>query len=490
MAKDCILEISDEVNIKWHGLDPSTRRKLVSALKFFLPHAIYSPQYKLGRWDGTVAYCDMGGRSYINLLDRMIPIVEKAGYVVHLDDKRSTYDFKFDKITNESYSHVKWPEGHPMAGESITLRDHQTSAINGYLDNMQGVRVAPTAAGKTLISVVLSHKIEAYGRSIIIVPSKDLVTQTEEDYINFGLDVGVYFGDRKDHNKTHTICTWQSLESLQKATKARTAEVTIDEFLDGVVGVIVDECHRVAGKVLRDLLGGPLKNVPIRWGMTGTLPEEEHDRVALEACVGKCEGVIKASDLQKAGIMANLQIDMWQLQDIRTFSDYQDELKWLTTNPARIKFLAEAIDEMADENGNTMVLVDRIETGNMLTELIPNSVFIRGKVKATDRKSEYKEMQTEDNKVIIATYGVASTGLSVNRIFNLVLFEPGKSFVRVIQSIGRGLRVAKDKDFVNVVDVTSTCKFSRRHATKRRKFYNDAEYPNKTTKVHYLDIKL
>lgn len=485
MTKECILEIKDEVNIKWHGLDPNTRRKLVNALKFFMPHAKYSPQYKLGRWDGNVSYCDIGGRSYINLLDKMLPIVEKAGYEIHVDDKRPAYNFEFEHITNESYSNLTWPEGHPAAGENIIIRDHQVQAVNSYLDNMQSVNVAPTAAGKTLISVILSDKIGAYGRSIVIVPSKDLVTQTEEDYKNFGMDVGVYFGDRKEYGKTHTICTWQSLESLQKATKNGTADVTIDQFLDGVIGVVVDECHRVQGAVLRNLLAGPLKDVPIRWGMTGTLPELEHDKVALEACVGKCESVIKASQLQEAGIMANLDITICQLQDNRVFSDYQDELKWLTTDRTRLQFIADAAADMASDNGNTLILIDRIETGEILEELIPNSVFLKGNTKSKDRKEEYKSMQNVDGKVIIATYGIASTGISISRIFNLILFEPGKSFVRVIQSIGRGLRVAKDKDFVNVFDITSTCKFSRRHMNKRRKFYNEAEYPNKILKVDY-----
>jgi superfamily II DNA or RNA helicase len=81
------------------------------------------------------------------------------------------------------------------------------------------------------------------------------------------------------------------------------------------------------------------------------------------------------------------------------------------------------------------------------------------------------------DKVIVATYGVAAVGINIPRIFNMVLLEPGKSFVRVIQSIGRGIRKAEDKDFVQIWDITSTCKFAKRHLTKRKAFYKDANYP-------------
>ena len=121
----------------------------------------------------------------------------------------------------------------------------------------------------------------------------------------------------------------------------------------------------------------------------------------------------------------------------------------------------------------------------MLQVLIPDSIFVSGKMKSKDRKEEYKEVQEVDGKIIIATYGVASTGINIVRIFNLVLFEAGKSFVRVIQSIGRGIRVAPDKDFVNVYDVCSNSKFSKRHLSKRKKFYAEAEYPFEVKKVSY-----
>jgi hypothetical protein len=102
-----------------------------------------------------------------------------------------------------------------------------------------------------------------------------------------------------------------------------------------------------------------------------------------------------------------------------------------------------------------------------------------------DRKEEYDEIATSTNKIIVATYGVAAVGINIPRIFNLVLIEPGKSFVRVIQSIGRGIRKAEDKDHVQIYDITSSCKFAKRHLTQRKAFYKEANYPFDVEKLTY-----
>ena len=135
--------------------------------------------------------------------------------------------------------------------------------------------------------------------------------------------------------------------------------------------------------------------------------------------------------------------------------------------------------------GNTLVLIDRVAPGKLLAEKTPNAVFVSGATKGDKRKEEYDEFAVSDGKIAIATYGVAAVGINIPRIFNLVLVEPGKSFVRVIQSIGRGIRKAEDKDFVQIWDITSTCKFAKRHLTKRKAFYKEANYPFVVEKTNW-----
>ena len=167
---------------------------------------------------------------------------------------------------------------------------------------------------------------------------------------------------------------------------------------------------------------------------------------------------------------------------MQVFRTYQEEYTWLVTDDKRIEWIADKINNIS-KSGNTLVLVNRIDTGNKLLKNLNDAVFISGAVKLDDRKEEYDEIKTSDGKIIVATYGVAAVGINIPRIFNLVLLEPGKSFVRVIQSIGRGIRKAEDKDFVQIWDIASSCKYAKRHLTERKKYYKEAKYPFTLTKV-------
>lgn len=478
-----ILHIRDEVNVKFEGLDVSTRRKVSDKLKYFIPYAYHLPAYKLGRWDGFVRFCDIGGRTYLNLIDKVLPIIEQQGYDIEIKDDRKEYAFNFDKVDEQHLSHINWPKGHPNEGEPIILRDYQVKVINDFIANPQCLQEIATGAGKTIITATLSKMCQQYGRTIVIVPNKSLVTQTEEDYINLGLDVGVYYGERKELNHKHTICTWQSLNVLHKKTKKEEADFPLDEFLDDVVCVMVDEVHMAKADVLKQLLTGPFAGVPIRWGLTGTIPKEEYEKASLVAGLGQVISSLSASELQDKGVLAQCHVNVIQTQELQSFRNYQEELTFLTTNQNRMQFISNLVEEIRS-GGNTLILIDRIKTGEALKELIPGSVFIQGKTKMEERQEEYNEVATEQYKVLIATYGVAAVGINLPRIFNLVLVEPGKSFVRVIQSIGRGIRKAKDKDHVQIWDITSSCKFSKRHLTARKKFYKEANYPYTVNKVN------
>ena len=482
MAKTCKIIIKDEVNVKLDGLDPATRRKCSDKLKFFLPHAYHMPAYKLGRWDGTVRFCDVGGRTYLNLLDDVLPIVIEAGYEIEIDDKREHTELSFDKVTEEFWGDTVWPEGHPAEGEKIRLRDYQVEVVNKFIETPQALQEVATGAGKTIMTATLSKLVEKYGRSIVIVPNKDLVRQTEEDYINCGLDVGVYFGDRKDIGKMHTICTWQSLNSLLKKTKK--GEDNIMDFIEDVVCVMVDEVHQAKADVLKDLLTSVFANVPIRWGLTGTIPKADYEFASLRSSLGEVINRLAAKELQDIGVLSKCHVNIVQTQETSEYTSYQSELKYLLEDKERQEFIANMIKEVS-QTGNTLVLTSRINSGKKLQELLPEAEFVQGEMKTVDRKTAYKEINDATNSITIATYGVAAVGINIPRIFNLVLLEPGKSFVRVIQSIGRGVRVAKDKDFVQIWDVTSRCKFSKRHLTERKKFYKEAEYPFSIDKVKY-----
>jgi len=487
--KQATIIIRDEVNIKIEGLDLDVRKKLVNAFKYEIPGARYQPSVRLGRWDGKVAYFQLGGSTYVNLLPEIIPILEKYNYDVILDDQREySNSFDFVEVTEDHYSAVLWPKGHPAVGQPIMMRDYQVEIVNNFLRNPQCIQEVATGAGKTIMTAALSDAVSPYGRSIVIVPNKSLVTQTEKDYVNMGLDVGVYFGDRKEWGKTHTICTWQSLNIMLKNTKAGIGDCTIQDFIEDVVCVIVDEVHMAKADALKTLLTGVMAHIPIRWGLTGTVPKEKFESQSLLVSLGPVISKLSASTLQDAGVLAQCHVNIVQLLDHVEFSNYQSELKYLLEEKGRLDAMASLITQI-NETGNTLVLVDRTECGRQLVERLGDkAVFVSGATKGSKRQEEYDEVAISTDKIIVATYGVAAVGINIPRIFNLVLVEPGKSFVRVIQSIGRGIRKAEDKDHVQIWDITSTCKFAKRHLTKRKVFYKEANYPFTAEKLDWMKI--
>ena len=487
--KTATIIVRDEVNIKIEGLDLDMRKRLVNAFKYDIPYARYLPAVRLGRWDGKVSYFQLGGSTYTNLLPEILPILEQYGWDVEVDDQRDySNTFDFNQVEEHSWAHRTWPKAHPAEGQPIMLRDYQVEIVNNFLQNPQCIQEVATGAGKTIMTATLSAAVEPYGRSIVIVPNKDLVRQTEKDYRNVGLDVGVYFGDRKEHGHKHTICTWQSLNVLLKNTKSGTADTTIGEFIEDVVCVMVDEVHMAKADALKTLLTGVMSKIPIRWGLTGTVPKEKFESQALLVALGPVIGKLSANELQQQGVLANCHVNIVQLVDHVEYKDYQSELKYLLEEKGRLDTIAKLIQQV-NETGNTLVLVDRVAAGHALVERLGDkAVFVSGATKSKARQEEYDAVAEATDKIIVATYGVAAVGINIPRIFNLVMVESGKSFTRVIQSIGRGIRKAEDKDFVQIWDVTSTCKFAKRHLTKRKAYYKEANYPFTQERLDWMTI--
>lgn len=350
----------------------------------------------------------------------------------------------------------------------------------------------------TIMTAVLAHVYERQlgFRSIVIVPTSDLIDQTYLEMAEYGVDVGMYGGSVKDVSHTHLVSTWQSLQNNK-----------------GIIGqydvVIVDECHGVRGQILQELLNDHANNALIRVGLTGTIPEEEIDQMHVRVTLGDVVERVEAHELIASGWLANLKLYCYEVvEDLReeyhdfcdknpdkaadiTYAefrknylpDYQSEKKHIQKRPERLEFLAKLI---AKPEKNTLVLVPNVEFGKKITKHIPNAVFFYGQDSKVIRKEIYDSFETNDDIIAITTFSLASTGLNIKRVFNLFLVDAGKSYVQVIQSIGRGLRRGRDKDTVCVYDVYSDLKFSKRHATNRKKHYKNKKYPFKTNKIDYL----
>lgn len=363
--------------------------------------------------------------------------------------------------------------------DTMDFYDIEVPAPHWYIDTTTIIH------HNTIFTAALCKIVEDQGRTLTIVPSKSLVEQTVEDFELVGLDVGRFYGEVKEPHKHHIVSTWQSLDSLIRNRKANTE--LYEQIFGGLIQVNVDEAHSAKAESLGDILGNHLKDVPIRRGFTGTIPREEYDAKMLQAVIGSVVKKVTAKELQDRGILSRCHIKSVVTHEERKFTSYDLETKYLSTDGVRMEFLRDYITTIA-ATGNTLVLINYVEMGKTLNDLIPDSEFVYGNTKMTKRSEVYKSIHGATNAVILATYPVAAVGLNIPRIFNVVLIDAGKSFVRVIQTIGRGIRIAKDKNFAQIHDISADCKYSKNHAKIRKDYYDEAEYPYDVVTGDYTDI--
>lgn len=484
------IKILDEVNIAVIGLHQEELAALSDKFAVYAKSYVFHPLYKLKKWDGKIRHFSKSGASYLNLIKEIVPEIKRMGYSVEYIDKRSYHEVDIPKIDNTFLE--DW---------GITLGEHQVGAINSIAEHGNGMLIAGTGAGKTFITAVLCDLYDRIcGLKIcVIVPNIDLIDQTALELRSVDLKVGTYSGSGKSLEENIIVSTWQSIQNNP---------MIMSQFQ----AVIVDECHGVTGKQLQEILNVHGAHIPVRIGMTGTLPKDASECMAIRVCLGEVLYEVKASELIERGWLAGLAIKMYCLMENFTdkwmkfqtdypeesanmtekdfiegfLPDYEAETTYLKKQRVRSTFIADFVENIRmQEKGNTFILVKSVPYGKALSKLIEGAVFVYGQDKTAVRKQIYKMFDEHDNIVVISTFQLASTGLNIKRIFNLVFVDAGKSFTKIIQAIGRGLRKARDKDFVNVYDFYSNLKYSKRHATTRKSFYKEQNYNHSVKKVDY-----
>lgn len=480
MTKTCTISVTDEVWCFISGLTPSQHEELWNEFGKYVDGYFFMPSYKLGRFDGKIRFYQKTGKTYIRLLDKILPfIVDKWGYDVELNDKRKVFSSPQVHGSIEEIDHNTgiaiaatgldlFGDTTQITGRQYNLRPYQLQCINDVVQAGSGLIIAGTGSGKTLITAGISCIYGKIGYKIItIVPSADLVEQTRATYHAVGLDVGVYSGAEKDINHTHVVATWQSIQYNP---------TIMQEFQV----FIWDECHSLRASVAQQLINDNGKNTPFRFGVTGTFPKGEVDGLAINSSVGPILREIPASWLIKMGYLSRLEIQPIEINETyvdETFPDYSSEKAFLSKSPARMEKIADLIISQCSEHGNTLVLVNSIQFGEKLAALIKDAVFLYGESPTDLRKEHYEMFENQNDLIVIASAGIAAQGISIDRVFCMMLVDAGKSFIKAIQSVGRGLRKGHDKDFVMVVDVHSKQKWAKKHYKEREKFYKEAQYP-------------
>jgi len=460
-------------------VDEDVSRELSDYFTFEVPGAKFMPQFRNRMWDGKIRlFSPHNGRIYVGLLPYIKEYCTKKSIEYTLE-KGVENDRNVIRENVREFAESLRPTSR---GKSIEFRDYQIDAIHHAIQSNRCLLLSPTASGKSLIIYTLIRYYNMMGlKTLILVPTTSLVEQMYADFIDYGWKDEyihrVYAGLDKGSKKPVVISTWQSIYKLHRPYFAQ-------------YGCIIgDEAHLFKAKSLTDIMAKS-GEVKYRFGLTGTLDGTQTHRLVLEGLFGQVKKIITTKELIDRGTLAQLDIDCIVLkhteeeaQRVRYYT-YAEEINYLVSHPKRNKFIEKLCKSIT---GNTLLLFQLVEKHgsllyNELKALDRKVFFVYGGTTTDTREKIRAITELEKDAIIVASYGTFSTGINIRNIHNIVFASPSKSRVRVLQSIGRGLRQTDDKSRVKLFDVSdnvsykSRPNFTYRHFTQRLNIYKEEKF--------------
>ena len=474
----------NEVYITIHSEEEHVHRELSDYFTFEVPEAKYlkkNPRYKY--WDGTIhLYSPATGALYHGLTDHLNTWANEKQYHIQYEKDEWYGDIVEDNdfVTPPGVKHFMDKVC------NIKPRPYQYKAVYEAIKNNRKLLLSPTGSGKSLMIYSIVRYYAATAKKIlIVVPTTSLVEQMVSDFTEYGWDADsfihkIYGGKDKVTDKNIIISTWQSIYKFPK------------RYFDDIDCVIGDEAHLFKSKSLTGIMT-KLHNAKYRFGFTGTLDGSKTHKWVLEGLFGDYERVTKTDDLIKSGYLSNFRIKILLCKHApQHFQTYQDEIDYLVSHTGRNNLIKNLVKDI---KGNTLVLFNYIEKhGEPLYDLINNTVdsarkvfFVHGGTDVEDREEVRQITETEDNAIIIASYGTFSTGINIKRLHNIIFASPSKSRIRNLQSIGRVLRKGKGKDMATLYDIADDIggqNYTLRHLNERVNIYNDENFKYEVIRVN------
>jgi superfamily II DNA or RNA helicase len=476
---DVVISAKNYVYIKLK-CEPHILYELAPYFTFELDHAKYM-KGKNKYWSGDIRLLSVTtGEIFSGLLDRVIAKIKTLGY---------TYEFEYSKfygspfevneeITKEGISGFMTALGKKSG---IKPYEYQIAAVYECLRYNRKTIVSPTASGKSFCLYAISRYYLTKGLKILcIFPTTTLIHQMFKDWIDYGFDSEdnihtIYQGQTKKSDKDVTFTTWQSIYKLDKS------------FYNDYDVIIVDECHNTQAKSLSNIMKNA-HNVKYRFGFTGTLSNNGSSKAPNELTItglfGPSYKTVNTKELIEKGRASQLNIHCLVLKHSQQkFNAYEDEVQYLITNEKRNNYIKNLALSL---KGNTLIMFSRVEThGEVLYNLIKEKVnddrkifFIHGGVEGTEREAVRAIVEREDNAIIVASYQCYSTGVSIKNLHNTILAFPVKGSIRLLQTIGRGLRISKTKNKSVLYDIADDCgdNYTLKHFTERVKIYLQEDF--------------
>ena len=483
--------------------DMGIATELTDFFSFFVPGYKYMPAFRNKVWDGKIRlYNSQAQELPVGLFPYLQDFCNPRNYEVEVKHNKF-YGLPGDTVDVDPAELSTFINGLSLStkGQRINPRDYQIEAICEGLHRKRSILLSPTGSGKSLIIYVLMRYLleKTNKKCLIIVPTTSLVQQMYtdfEDYSQYDNDFVVenechriYSGKEKNVGQSIIISTWQSVYKLP------------GKWFEQFSTVFGDECHGFKSKSLTSIMN-KCREAEYRFGTTGTLDGTQTHRLVLEGLFGKVYNVTTTKKLQEEDTLAPLQINVLLLkypEHIRkTFGkrDYHDEIDYIVTNEARNKF----INNLAlDQNGNTLILFQFVDKhGKPLYNLIKSNAherrkvfYVSGDVETADREAIRKIVEKQKNAIIVASLGTFSTGINIRNLHNIIFASPSKSQIKVLQSIGRGLRKSDDSRTTKLFDLADDLHWKGRknytltHSAERIRIYSKESFNYKIYEIEF-----
>lgn len=466
-------------------------QELNEFFSFFVPGYKFMPAFRNKLWDGKIRLFNIRNNTLpAGLVEHLEKFAAQRSYTIHTEKTEYGYP---DNAAN--YAKID-PQEIMDFVHGINLpyqiRDYQFDAVCKGLERSRAILLSPTGSGKSLIIYVLMrYYLDQYSEGqkvLIIVPTTSLVEQMTNDFKDYGYQIEnvhkIYSGKDKDTECPIIISTWQSIYKL--------GSPWFEQF--GMV--IGDECHGFKSKSLTTIMN-KCTEAQYRFGTTGTLDGTQTHELVLQGLFGRVHKVTTTRTLQDNDTLAKLEIRRLVLEykeDIGKQS-YQDEIDYIVRHEKRNQFIRNLA---LDQKGNTLVLFQFVEKhGKILHSLIEEKAheerkvfFVSGATETSDREAIRKITEKQSDAIIVASLGTFSTGINIRNLHNIIFASPSKSQIRVLQSIGRGLRKSDDERVTQLYDITDDLSngttqqnFALLHSYERLKMYKAENFIYKTYKV-------
>lgn len=476
--------------------DEDINHELNNLFSAFAPGYKFNPRYKHHLWDGkTRFYSTITGLLPLGFITNLIKWCKKKEYTYKLDGFKNFVDNSIDPETLRTFINSKLKNG-------FTIRDYQLKGIYNALTRKRGILLSCTGSGKSLMIYSIFKyllDVKKLKHLILIVPNQTLVEQMFTDFKTYGWDnieqdVELLYATKKPTYKLPIlISTWQSLQKLEK------------DFFVKYQAMVIDETHQAKANVLSRIVKSA-NNAEYKIGTTGTLPSELSDVMAINGVIGDVLFEVKSKELIDAGVLTKMNIAGIYLKYPASFikenkdRKYQEEIKMVEEYPDRNKALNFIIDH-SKPTDNILILVNHrnhlSDISKYLEKQYPDKKvsIIHGDIKAKVREEIRTGLENEDGTLLLATYATMSTGVNIPKLHSIILYSNSKSRIKVLQSIGRGLRKHNTKNKVIIFDIIDDLSYKTRtgkikknycmiHYDERLAFYKEQEFPVITTAIN------